>query len=465
MMLDAFELSEKYGTPVFFRSTTRVCHGYASIEVKDSQEYVKHEAEGFIKDTSRWVIFPRLSFANHQKIVARNEELSQVFSSYERNTVTGGNARKGIATGGISYTYVKEACARTQDLPVLKVTTPYPFPEQLAKSFLEGKDEVLCVEELDPVIENELIHICGKYKLSTVIKGKLTHDIQVAGENTVDSVYTAVNRFLGKEEVADSTANTTEQPSLPVRPPVLCAGCPHRASFYAVKQAMKGQKTIFCGDIGCYTMGNAKPLDMCDTCLCMGAGLGIAQGVGHIEPDTKCFAFVGDSTFFASAITGVINAVYNKADMTLVVLDNSTTAMTGHQPHPGTGKTVMGDVTEKISIENILKGIGLTSVETIDPLDYEGSVALVKKTAQLSGVKAIIFKSPCVVISKPTDRLTIDTAKCTGCKKCIKELGCPALIPGEGNKAKIDPSLCTGCTLCSQICPFGAITSSCGGNK
>lgn len=204
-------------------------------------------------------------------------------------------------------------------------------------------------------------------------------------------------------------------------------------------------------------MGNAMPLDMCDTCLCMGAGLGIAQGVGHVEADTKCFAFVGDSTFFASAITGVINAVYNGADMTLVVLDNSTTAMTGHQPHPGTGRTAMGDVVEKISIENVLKGIGLQFVKTVDPLDYQLSVATVKEASELRGVKAIIFKSPCIVLNKPTNKLVIDSKICTGCKKCIRELGCPALIPDINGKVKIDPSLCTGCLLCSQICPFEAM--------
>lgn len=465
MVEDAFDYSERYKTPVILRSTTRVCHGYASIEIKDENEFTKHTVEGFIKDTSRWVIFPRLSYANHKKIVARNEELSEVFSGYKRNLLNGDKniSKKGIATGGISYTYVMESLASNEEyknFSVFKVATPYPFPEKLAVGFLTGLDEVLCIEELDPVIEKELVYICGKYNLDVKIRGKLTHDIQVAGENSIDSVSQAIGSFasVNLSNTIEETKSQEVDPSiLPVRPPVLCAGCPHRASFYAVKQAMKGQKTIFCGDIGCYTMGNAMPLDMCDTCLCMGAGLGIAQGVGHVEADTKCFAFVGDSTFFASAITGVINAVYNGADMTLVVLDNSTTAMTGHQPHPGTGRTAMGDVVEKISIENVLKGIGLQFVKTVDPLDYQLSVATVKEASELRGVKAIIFKSPCVVLNKPTNKLVIDSKICTGCKKCIRELGCPALIPDINGKVKIDPSLCTGCLLCSQICPFEAM--------
>ncbi len=465
MVEDAFDYSERYKTPVILRSTTRVCHGYASIEIKDENEFTKHTVEGFIKDTSRWVIFPRLSYANHKKIVARNEELSEVFSGYKRNLLNGDKniSKKGIATGGISYTYVMESLASNEEyknFSVFKVATPYPFPEKLAVGFLTGLDEVLCIEELDPVIEKELVYICGKYNLDVKIRGKLTHDIQVAGENSIDSVSQAIGSFasVNLSNTIEETKSQEVDPSiLPVRPPVLCAGCPHRASFYAVKQAMKGQKTIFCGDIGCYTMGNAMPLDMCDTCLCMGAGLGIAQGVGHVEADTKCFAFVGDSTFFASAITGVINAVYNGADMTLVVLDNSTTAMTGHQPHPGTGRTAMGDVVKKISIENVLKGIGLQFVKTVDPLDYQLSVATVKEASELRGVKAIIFKSPCIVLNKPTNKLVIDSKICTGCKKCIRELGCPALIPDINGKVKIDPSLCTGCLLCSQICPFEAM--------
>ncbi len=493
MIQEAFAWSEQYQTPVFLRSTTRVSHGYAAIDVKDPEEWAVHEAEGFIKDTNRWVIFPRLSYANHQKIFARNNELAEKFSGYDRNAIyeapSGSASRKGIATGGISFTYAMEARQALGDVRLLKVATPYPFPEQKALEFLAGLDEVLVIEELDPVIEEALILICGKYHLDTKIYGKLTGNIAVAGENSRDSVKKAMAEFLGAEartaaveadnsaaasaasreansSAAASSKSLPAPPPLPVRPPVLCAGCPHRASFYDVKVAMKGKKTIFCGDIGCYTLGNSMPLDMVDTCLCMGAGLGIAQGVGHIEPDTSCFAFVGDSTFFASAIPEVVNAVYNQADMTLVVLDNSTTAMTGHQPHPGTGQTMMGEVVAKVSIEAVLRGIGLTVVETINPMEHQKAVDTVKRVAAEPGVKAIIFKYPCIAISKPDASMTVDTEKCIGCHRCIHEIGCPALIHdpdpahvAANGKAKvmIDVSQCTGCTLCSQLCPVGAI--------
>lgn len=462
MVQEAFEYSEKYGTPVFFRSTTRVSHGYASIQVKDVEEYKNIEPEGFVKDTKRWVIFPKLSYQAHINIEARNEELAKVFSQYKRNLLIPAEddckeLKKGIATGGFNYTYVTEAMADLGQLRELKVSTPHPFPEQLAVEFLTGLEEVLCIEELDPVIERELIYIAGKYHLPVKILGKLSHHVKNSGENTRDSVLADIAAFMGRQlPEQGENGQAVSVPELPVRPPVLCAGCPHRASFYAVKKAMQGRKTIFCGDIGCYTMGNAMPLDMVDTCLCMGAGLGIAQGVGHIEPDTSCFAFVGDSTFFAAAIPGVVNAVYNQAEMTLVVLDNSTTAMTGHQPHPGTGHTMMGEVVAKVNIEAVLQGIGVTAVETVNPLDLDKSIEVVRKMAGLPGVKAIIFKYPCIAITKPEGKMAVDRDKCVGCRKCIREIGCPGLIIRDG-QVTIDESLCTGCGLCSQICPFEAI--------
>ena len=472
MIQEAFEFSEKYGTPVFFRPTTRICHAYASIEVKDEDEYLHHQADGFKKDTSRWVIFPRLSYANHKKIEARNVELSGVFSEYSRNAVIVEKGiyakedqpvKKGIAAGGISLALTLDNLGEAADAPrILKVATPHPFPEQLAVRFLEGLDEVLVIEELDPVIEKELVYIAGKYHLNVTVKGKLTGDTETAGENSPNLVAGYLDRFLGRTPAGK--ADLPAPPPIPVRPPVLCAGCPHRASFYAVKTAMKGKKTIFCGDIGCYTLGNAMPLDMVDTCLCMGAGINIAQGVFRTEPDTSAFAFVGDSTFFASAITGIVNAVYNQAEMTVIILDNSTTAMTGHQPHPGTGRTMMGEVVSKVSIEAILKGIGLEFVETVNPLELDKAVDAVKRASEQKGVKAIIFKSPCIAIVKPDKALTIDQDKCIGCKRCIKEIGCPGIVINDG-KVCIDPGLCTGCGLCAQLCPVKAIGAMGGDGK
>ena len=463
MMGDAFALSEKYGTPVILRPTTRIDHGYADVEV-DEIPAAPEKPEGFIKDSSRWVIFPRLSLANHGKIEARNRAMTAVLSAYEGNRIlseTGEFTGKklGIASQGASWGYLTDVLDPASRPRLLKVATPFPFPDELAEKFLDGLDEVLVIEELDPVIERVLVNLCGRKGLRVRIRGKEDGTVKSAGENTVEETARTVSAFCGIPVLGDhaGAASPADLPPLPVRPPVLCAGCPHRASFYAVKKAMKGKKTIFCGDIGCYTLGNAKPLDMCDTCLCMGAGINIAQGVFHVEPDTKAFAFVGDSTFFASGITGAVNGFYNQADMTLVILDNSTTAMTGHQPHPGTGRTAMNEPAEAVDMEAVLRGIGIGTVETVNPLDLEKAVETVRRVADEPGFKAIIFRYPCVVKFKPRGKkASVDREKCVGCRRCINEIGCPGVIFEDG-RAKIDETLCTGCTLCEQICPVGAI--------
>lgn len=457
MIQTAFEFSERHRTPVLFRPTTRICHAYASIDVKDESEYTVNEPDGFIKDSGRWVIFPRLSYANHIAMESRNEKISDEFSDCAYNEIvppSSDGCKKGVATHGSSFGNVIESLDGKERPSVLKIATPFPFPEKLALKFLEGLDEVLCIEELDPVIERNLIQVCGKHGLSVRIRGMLSHDAPNAGERSRDAIESMIDGFMGCESKYQMSLE--EPPALPVRPPVLCAGCPHRASFLAVKKAMKGRGSVFCGDIGCYTLGNAMPLDMVDTCLCMGAGINIAQGIGKIDPDTRCFAFVGDSTFFASAITGIVNAVYNQAELTVVILDNSTTAMTGHQPHPGTGRTMMGEIVEKIDIESVLKGIGVSVVETANPLELDDAVECVKRVDSEKGVKAIIFRSPCIALFKPDSHMTIESEKCIGCRKCITELGCPAISMRDG-RATIDSGTCNGCGLCTYSCGSDAI--------
>ena len=454
MIQDAFDYSEKYKTPVLFRPTTRVCHAYASIEVKD--EWKAKEYEGFVKDSKKWVIFPRLSFANHAMIEKRNVEIGDDFGSYSMNTVEGSGS-KAVFASGISYCYAKETLKNVPDVKLVRIATPHPFPEQFVKNVLDGVTEVMCLEELSPYIENQILRLAGRYHMDIDVRGKQTGDVPASGELSTNKAADILCDFLDLEKT--SQVDVSDAPELPVRPPVLCAGCPHRASFYAVKKAMAGRKSYFCGDIGCYTLGNAMPLDMVDTCLCMGAGITMAQGFHWVDEDGVCFAFVGDSTFFASGMTGVVNAVYNDANMILCVLDNSTTAMTGHQPHPGTGRNMMGQFVDKVSIQKVLEGIGVKKIVTVDPLDLETSVAAVKECADIRGVKAIIFKSPCIAITKPSGKMEI-SEKCIQCKKCIREIGCPAIILKDG-KVAIDESLCTGCGLCAQICPVGAIGGAC----
>ena len=489
MVQKAFELSEKYSTPVLLRPTTRVDHAYQSLEMPElSQSLSKGEFE---KNPNRWVIFPRLSFANHKKIFERNEKvLPKEFSQEEYKSFNNiekidlsfveeksSADRKSIsfAAGGISYAYLKEALTiiknenqqniQIQSAKILKIGTPYPFPEPLAKEFLNETEQVIVFEELDPVIEEKLIFLCGKNQLKTKIHGKLDETVPCAGELSVEIIK---NIILQKTGIPNLQENQKEKIDLPVRPPVLCAGCPHRGAFYAVKQAMKGKKTVYCGDIGCYTLGNASPLDMTDTCLCMGADITMAQGFYHNEPDRFCFSFIGDSTFFASGITGVVNAVYNQSHQTICILDNSTTAMSCHQPHPGTGVTMMGEIVEKISIPKILEAIGVSPIIEVNPFDLEKSIEAVKNATQSEGVSAVIFKSPCISIAsklgyKFSGAKKVENTKCLACKKCINELGCPALVLSEETNSKgknfaaIDSSLCTGCGLCTTICPVNAI--------
>jgi len=472
MIVDAFAHSEKYGEPVLFRPTTRVCHSFASVEILD--DLPKTKPGGFIKDPG-WVIFPRLTYTNKIKIEENLKKMSDEFSNYKKNILSG-SGQKGIAAGGVSYTYVREALhnigVNNSEYKLLKVSA-YPFPEKLAYKFLEGLDEVLVIEELDPVIENELIRLCGIHQLKVKILGKQTGHIQIAGENTVDNVEKSIKTFLSIP-VSAGCANFTppdsnSPPALPVRPPVLCAGCPHRASFFAVKEASnavyaKGKQAVFSGDIGCYTLGNAAPLKMVDTCLCMGAGITAAQGLQRAEPDTFHFAFIGDSTFFHSGITGIINAVYNQTDIIVVILDNSTTAMTGNQPHPGMGITMMNNQVEKISIEKIVTALGVTELIKVNPFDQKAAKKAVTELMSKKGVRVLLFEAPCIKVSKPElptefsadGNTSIDSVKCTGCKLCLSKIGCPA-ISIENGKAVINSALCTGCGLCLDICPTGAI--------
>ena len=303
MVQEAFELSEKYGTPVILRPTTRVDHAYESME--EPELSAARQKGEFEKDSQRWVIFPKASYNNHKKIFERNEKiLPHEFSNSKWNHIENNSASDiAFAAGGISWCYLKEALSLLgiKDAPILKVGNPYPFPGELALEFMQKNKRIVVFEELDPVIEENLFNLAGKNHIECSISGKLDSLVPAAGELSVEAVRDIVAKLYDITVESDSTC--TAQVELPVRPPVLCAGCPHRAAFYAVKQAMKGEKTVYCGDIGCYTLGNAKPLDMCDTCLCMGADITMALVFYHNENDRKCFSFIGDSTFFASGIS------------------------------------------------------------------------------------------------------------------------------------------------------------------
>lgn len=505
MMIAAFDLSEKYQTPVIVRSTTRICHSSVFLATQEDTEAL--EPSGFERD-SRWVIFPKRAYEAHAEI---NERLEEIAFEYAEGTLAAFNplwekektidrsdhllnkeeqsipekpAKQpciGIVAGGISTAYVREAlreletCAASKgvELPeyrCMQIGTTYPFPERSAASFMADLDSVIVFEELDPVIEDELLRLCGKTKSACEVYGKTTGHTQVRGENSTQGILDVLmDLFRAREALghapeallgADAEASAENAPYLPPRPPVLCAGCPHRGSFYAVKQALRKErlKGIFCGDIGCYTLGNALPLDAVDTCLCMGAGITMAQGFAVAEAGKKHLAFVGDSTFFASGLPGIVNAVYNGHDITVVVLDNATTAMTGAQPHPGTGETLMGERRTPLSIEKVLKAVGFECVVKADPFDLEAATQAARRAITHKGPSALIYEGPCITLVEAGLPVVIASEDCTGCKRCINEIGCPAIFFDKaGNVARINNDLCTGCELCIPICPFNAI--------
>ena len=568
MMKAAFELSERYHTPVIVRPTTRINHASTFFDVAEQTEARPVPEEGFQKDP-KWVIFPKRAFEGHGEI---NRRLAQIAWDFDRDpafaqfnevfeggeedagrrvaragdegaaapaAASAGEApHVGIVAGGVSSAYAREALALIEaeaaraGLAVpryrfMAVGTPYPFPVETAAAFAEGLSDVIVFEELDSVLEEEMLKLAGTRHLPLRVHGKLTGAANDRGENTTENIAGRLGRFFDRtseakaeqcegaaepsraDSAATETVQRTVSPSedlpehvgsaapshgqadslaalvartiganhlsydgvLPVRPPVLCAGCPHRGSFYAIKQALKGREAVLCGDIGCYTLGNAAPLDAVDTCLCMGAGITMAQGFAVAEPQKKQVAFVGDSTFFASAMTGIANAVYNGHDVTFAILDNATTAMTGSQPHPGTGVTLMGEKRRPIVIEEVLHGLGVEHIGFANPHSLEGSVAAARAAIDFEGPSAIIFRAPCIQLKKPAAPVVINAEACTGCKKCITSIGCPGIGFDEARRgpksrergqAFVDESLCDGCGLCTQVCPFGAIQGAVG---
>ena len=488
MIRAAFDLSEKYATPVIVRSSTRVSHASTFFDVAD--ETVAREAcgGGWVPGES-WVTLPAKSYWSHKRIL---ENLDKIAADYAAEqalstfnvTFEGGEGAPtlGIVAGGVSAAYAREALRMIEAdasaagvaVPAyrfLQVATPYPWPAATVDAFARGLTDVYVYEELDNVLEDGLhaVHALDGAR----IRGRLTGEALVHGENSVDDAYARLAAFLGladrlpKREFAAYTAPAED--ALPTRPPVLCPGCPHRGSFFAVKQALGKRKAAYCGDIGCYTLGNAAPLATIETCLCMGAGITMAQGIAAAEPGVKTVAFVGDSTFFASGLTGCVNAVYNRHDICVCVLDNSTTAMTGAQPHPGTGITLMGERHEGVSIEGMLRAMGFGCVVMANPLDMRASLAAAKEAIDFEGPSAIIFKSPCIQLIKKGEPYAVSADACTGCKRCITSIGCPGIAfsakaagpkSGKRGQAYIDADLCNGCGLCSQVCPFGAIAQS-----
>lgn len=439
-MKEAYELSEKFDTPVIFRTTTRVSHSKSLVTFKEREEI---EAKPYEKNVAKFVCTPANAVAHRPLVEERLKKLEEYGNTCSLNRVEMKGSKIGVVTASIAYEYAKDAFP--EDTSFLKLGLTFPLPMGLIRDFASKVEKLYIVEELDGFME-EQIKAAG---------------IDCVGKDLIGNMY-ELNPQLVKERVFGVKPETKDVGVKAVsRPPALCPGCPHRGFFYTMS---KNKNFIVTGDIGCYTLGAAAPLSAVDTCVCMGggftAGMGIAKALEVLgKTDKKVFGVVGDSTFFHSGITGAAEIAYNKGKMIPVVLDNSITGMTGHQDNPGSGYTLQGDIAESIKIEEVLKSLGYQNVIIVDPQDLKAMQKAVDDALASEVPAAIITRRPCLLIKRikhDIGKCVVNTEKCIGCKKCLS-VGCPAVMMKDG-KSYIDPNQCVGCTVCAQVCPVGAIT-------
>jgi indolepyruvate ferredoxin oxidoreductase alpha subunit len=466
MTVSAVEISEKLELPVLLRPTTRVSHTRGPVIYGELR---KPNLKGeFIRDVKRMVMVPANARPMHVRLLEKAEKAKEISETSPYNQVVGkGNGKLGIISSSSAYNYAVEAAhLLSLGASILKLGMTHPLPEKMIAEFLKNHEKIVVVEELEPYLEMQVKAIAKDYAPNVKIYGKTGRlYFQRKFELSTRKVMTGLAEITGKEPPIDFRRIDEKYAEivkdLPSRPPVLCAGCPHRASFYVIKKTT-GENAICTTDIGCYALGIAPPLKVGDILVCMGASIGTAQGISKAT-GKQTIAVIGDSTFFHAAIPGLINAVYNNHKVTLVVLDNLTTAMTGSQPHPGTGVTGMGSPSERILIEKVAEGCGVKYVKVVDPFKIKEATTVLKGALQHHGPSVVVFRSPCALMVAREKRhkgeKTVPfkiTEECTNCMVCIKLLGCPALIIEEG-KVTINEALCTACGLCVSVCPYNAI--------
>lgn len=430
----AFDLSEQFDTPVILRLTTRVAHSRSLVHVSERDEKALKE---YKKNPMKYVMMPGMAIKKH--IVVEQRILDQIAwaESAEINTVEYNSTEIGVITSGISYQYAKEALG--ENASYLKLGCVYPLPVQKIKDFVVKCKKVYVLEELDPFIEEH----CKQNGIEVIGKEAFT----LQGEYSQSLIAKVI---LGKEDAFLAT-----DLDIPARPPVLCAGCPHRGLYYALKKL----NVTVSGDIGCYTLGALAPLGMMDTCICMGASVSALHGRNKADEQNakKSVAVIGDSTFIHSGVTGLINIAYNQSNSTVIILDNSITGMTGHQDNPTTGKTIKGDPTTAVSLEMLAKAVGIDRVRVIDPYNLAECEQVIREEVEADAPSVIISRRPCALLKyvKHKPPMKVNEEKCVGCKMCMK-IGCPAISMKE-KKSVIDFTQCVGCAVCSQLCKFGAI--------
>ncbi len=434
----AFDVSEEYDIPVLIRMTTRTCHSKSIVELGERKEV---EIKEYKKEFSKRVVLPANARKLHVEVEKRLERLREFSNNFEYNRIEWNSRDVGIIASGVAYQYAKEVMPEAS---FLKISFSYPLPDKKIEEFLKGVKKVIIVEENDPIMETEIKAMFPGYE----IHGK--DMIPMINELNPGVVREGIKPSKEKEQI--------DLGEIPPRPPALCPGCPHTGVFYILKQL----KTIVTGDIGCYTLGALPPLDAMDSCVDMGASVSNAHGLDTVFRKLKgekkrVVGVIGDSTFFHSGITSLIDLVYNKGAATIIILDNRITAMTGHQENPGSGKTIKGEPTKEIDLEALVRAIGVEDVHVVDPFDLRNLKRVINDAIHKDEPSVIITKRPCALLFRKVkwSPLKVIPDKCIGCKICIR-LGCPA-ISFRDNKAIIEPTLCTACGLCADVCPTDAI--------
>jgi len=468
MVISAVEISEKLELPVILRTTTRVSHTRAAVTFgKLAKPRLKGE---FVRDVKRLVMVPAHSRPRHDALLRSMEKAKEITETSPYNAVTlrGKSGEYGLISSSSAHNYALEAAGLLGlDVDVLKLGMTHPLPEKMIGQFLREHRKVIVVEELEPYLELHVRAIAKDWAPSTEIYGKIGQQyFPRSGELSPRLVLKGLASITGREtppfmeDLDRRYAETVKE--LPSRPPILCAGCPHRASFYVIRK-VAGEKAVCATDIGCYALGIAPPLNVGDILVCMGAGIGTAQGISRTT-GAATIAIIGDSTFFHAGVPRLLNAVYNKHRVVVMVLDNLTTAMTGHQPHPGTGVTGMQTATESIAIEKVAEGCGVKLVRVVNPFNVREAEKALKEALDFPETSLIVFRAPCALLFvKEKRRKGLEIVpfkvgeKCTNCLACIKLLGCPAIILTEDKKTVINENLCTGCGLCAYVCPYKAI--------
>ena len=429
----AFELSEQFDRPIVYRTTTRLAHSQGLVTLEDRKV---PEDKPYVKDIRKTVMMPGNAKLRHIEIEKRNKELAEAANTLPINRVEMNDTKIGVITSGIPYQYVKEALPNAS---VCKLGLVNPLPRKMIEDFASKVDKLYIVEELDPVIEEQV----KSWGIECVGKDIFT----VQGEYSANMI---------RERILGETLEIDQPAAVPGRPPILCPGCPHRSVYYTLKKL----KMHAAGDIGCYTLGAVAPLSVVDTTMCMGSSISTLHGMEKAkgkEYIKNWVAVIGDSTFLHTGVNSLMNMVYNQATGTVMILDNSTTGMTGHQDHAATGKTLMGDPTYAIDIPGLCRAMGIKNVVEVNAFDIETLEKTIREEVAKDEVSVIITKSPCVLLSKEKKPLyTAHSDKCKKCGMCMKP-GCPAMTKNADGTVYIDDTMCTGCGLCEKLCKFNAI--------